>query len=97
LARRRSLRNHPNVRATIHRFGRTSKPWGLLVALDVCKLPPSLLLAPLGEFLVRGGTAKQTDDGVPDNLYCGGGMDTVYYTPRVDLVSDDCEIENPTE
>lgn len=44
---------------------------------------------------MRGGTHTQADDGVPDILDCGDGTDTVYFTPRVDVVSANCEIRNP--
>ena len=46
---------------------------------------------------VRGGSHGQPDDGARDVLDCGQGTDMVYFTPGVDEVSDDCEIENPPE
>ena len=48
-----------------------------------------------GDDLVRGGTAHQTNDGARDVLDCGDGMDTVYFTPGVDVVMDNCETQNP--
>ncbi len=38
---------------------------------------------------------KQIEVKSPD--VCGQGTDMVYFTPGVDEVSDDCEIENPPE
>lgn len=49
----------------------------------------------MGNDLVRGGTAKQTDEGDADRLDCGAGHeDIVYYTPGDDEITN-CEIENP--
>ena len=47
-----------------------------------------------GDDIVRGGSHGRPDDGARDILDCGQGTDTVYFTPGVDEVSDDCEVEN---
>jgi Ca2+-binding RTX toxin-like protein len=49
-----------------------------------------------GDDKVRGGSHGNANDGAKDILDCGQGMDTVYFTD-VDVVSDDCEVENPPE
>ena len=47
-----------------------------------------------GDDIVRGGSHGRPDDGAIDILDCGQGTDTVYFTPGVDEVSDNCENRN---
>ncbi|MGB3634088.1 MAG: calcium-binding protein [Rubrobacteraceae bacterium] len=52
------------------------------------------LLGRAGHDILRGGSFRKVNDGKRDVLDCGSGVDTVYFTPGVDVVRN-CEILNP--
>lgn len=49
----------------------------------------------VGNDILREGSHTLANDGAPDTLDCGDGMDAVYYTPGVDEIKD-CETLNPS-